>query len=88
MYWNSATPNYNGTHYTSVLYKENYTGGSGGPSQRVDTLIEVIQERFTLCLTGAEAMVAMHMMLGPQMAMDMVVPYMCKCKFQWWRNNE
>ena len=42
LYWNNATPNYNGTSYSNNLYKENYTGGSGGPSQRFDTLIEVI----------------------------------------------
>jgi len=42
LYWNTGIPNYNGTSYTQVLYKENYTGGNGGPGQQFDTLIEVI----------------------------------------------
>ena len=42
LYWNNSTPNYTGTSYTNNLYRENYTGGTGGPSQRFDTLIEVI----------------------------------------------
>ena len=42
MYWNNSIPNFNNTYYAPTLYKENYTGGVGGPSQRFDTLIEVI----------------------------------------------
>lgn len=42
LYWNTSTPNYNGTSYSPVLYRENYTGGTGGPGQQFDTLIEVI----------------------------------------------
>ena len=42
LFWNTSIPNFNSTSWPATLYRENYTGGTGGPGQRFDTLIEVI----------------------------------------------